>query len=110
MNKKFDCLRRRKRERERELFQYFTIHKFASAFLEIQKGNWLNLCYCTFLRQNNPISLRAISSTTIAEASPSICNARLVLRHNSNNNTTHRRYSLLNGPSRVDHAFSIPVQ
>jgi hypothetical protein len=34
---------------------------------------------------NNPISLRAISSTSIAEASPSICNARLVL-HNNNNN------------------------
>jgi hypothetical protein len=37
MNKTIVCLRRRKRERERELFQYFTIHKIASAFLEIEK-------------------------------------------------------------------------
>lgn len=37
MNKKIDCLQRKERERERELFQYFTFHKLASAFLEIGK-------------------------------------------------------------------------
>jgi hypothetical protein len=37
MNKKIDCLQRKGREKERELFQYFTFHKLAFAFLEIGK-------------------------------------------------------------------------
>jgi hypothetical protein len=37
MNKKINCLQRKERERERELFQYFTFHKLTSAFLEIGK-------------------------------------------------------------------------